>query len=209
MLVDRGQLERDIRLRCEQGDTSAAVALVIRGYGPEILGFLHAIRKNQQDAEDVFSIVCERVLRGMPAFAWECSARTWLYTIARNASSSFHRDARVRAQRERPLPDGSDLSRLAQEVRSETSPYQRTEVKNKFVELRDSLAPEERALLILRLDKRLEWKDIARIMLDEKDPVDDLRLRRESQRLRKQFQGLKERLVEVGRSAGLIDTPEK
>ena len=93
MLVDRGQLERYIRLRCEQGDTSAAVALVIRGYGPEILGFLHAISKNQQDAEDVFSIVCERVLRGMPAFAWECSARTWLYTIARNASSSFHRDA--------------------------------------------------------------------------------------------------------------------
>ena len=48
MLVDRGQLERDIRLLGEQGDTSAAVALVIRGYGPEILGFLHAIRKNQR-----------------------------------------------------------------------------------------------------------------------------------------------------------------
>ena len=209
MLVDRGQLERDIRRQCEQGATSAAVALAIRGYGPEILGFLHAVRKHPQDAEDVFSIVCERVLRGMPTFAWECSARTWLYTIARNASSSFQRDARVRAQRESPLPDGSDLSRLAQEVRSETSPDQRTEVKNKLVELRDSLPPEERALLILRLDKRLEWKDIARIMLDEEAPVDDLRLRRESQRLRKQFQGLKERLVEVGRSAGLSDTPEK
>jgi RNA polymerase sigma-70 factor (ECF subfamily) len=89
-------------------------------------------------------------------------------------------------------------------VRTQTKPYLRTEAKSKLAELRDSLPPEDRTLLVLRIDKGMEWKDLARVMLGEEADVSDAQLTKESQRLRKRFQLLKDRLVEQGRKEGLF-----
>jgi RNA polymerase sigma-70 factor (ECF subfamily) len=208
----REEIERDARRLCQENDAAAAAAVAIRGYGPEILGFLAALHRSEQDADDVFSLFCERLFRGLPSFGWECSLRTWAYTLARNTSRNFQRDARLRARRASPLSERSDLSRIEQEVRTETRPYLRTEAKSKLLELRNSLPEDDRALLMLRLDKRLEWKDIARIIhdadSDDGPTPDDAVLKREAQRLRKQFQLLKDRLVEAGRRAGLLGDRE-
>ncbi len=97
MLVDRERLEREVREQCTGGAVSRAAELTIRGYGPEILGFLNAFLRREEDADDVFSLWCERVLRGLPKFAWECSLRTFAYANARNAASNYARDKRARA----------------------------------------------------------------------------------------------------------------
>jgi RNA polymerase sigma-70 factor, ECF subfamily len=154
------------------------------------------------DADEVFALVCERVWRGIAAFQWESSARTWVYAIARNTSSNYRRDARVRGKRLTPLETDGELSALIAKARSETEPYLRTEAKDKLASIRASLDEDDRDLLVLRVDRGLEWKDLARAMSDT--PLSDEDATRAAQRLRKRFQLLKDRLVELGRREGLI-----
>jgi RNA polymerase sigma-70 factor (ECF subfamily) len=202
----RESLEDTVRGLCEQGALERAAEAAIRGYGPEILGVLVSTHRDAQVAEEVFSLWSERLWRGLGGFGWTCSLRTWAYTLARNASISHHRNAVFRERLHPALPDSEALSRIAQQVRTETRPYLRTEAKDKLTALRDSLPDEDRTLLVLRIDKQLEWKDLARVMLGEEADVSDAQLTRESQRLRKRFQLLKERLVELGRREGLFPT---
>jgi RNA polymerase sigma-70 factor (ECF subfamily) len=64
-------------------------------------------------------------------------------------------------------------------------------------------------LLVLRVDKRLEWKDLARVRLGEDGDVTEAALAEESQRLRQRFQLLEEKLVEEGKRAGILGDDER
>lgn len=203
MSADRERVEREVREACDEGAFPRATEIAIRGYGPEILGFLVAMHRTEQDADEVFSIWCERLLRGLPAFGWEASLRTWVYTVARNASANFVRGRRNRARREL-AGESDELAAAEQAVRTETRPYLRTEAKDKLAKIRDALPPEDRALLVLRVDKGLEWKDLARVMLGDDRAATEAELSRESQRLRKRFQILKQKLLEAGRREGIL-----
>ncbi len=200
----REALEREVRQLCEQGEPARAAERAIRGYGPEILGVLTATHRDEEAAEEVFSQWSERLWRGIGGFTWSCSLRTWAYTLARNASISFQRHERYRERLHPPMPDSELVSQVVLQVRTQTKPYLRTEAKSKLAELRDSLPPEDRTLLVLRIDKGMEWKDLARVMLGEEAEVSDAQLTKESQRLRKRFQLLKDRLIEQGRREGLF-----
>lgn len=201
---EREALEREVRHLCEQGEMARAAEKAIRGYGPEILGVLAATHRGEEAAEEVFSQWSERLWRGIGGFTWSCSLRTWAYTLARNASISFQRHEQYRERLHPPMPDSELLSQVALQVRTQTKPYLRTEAKSKLAELRDSLPDEDRTLLVLRIDKGMEWKDLARVMLGEEAEVSDAQLTKESQRLRKRFQLLKERLIEQGRREGFF-----
>jgi RNA polymerase sigma-70 factor (ECF subfamily) len=190
-------LEKEIRDLFDKGDLSGAAAATVRGYGAEIFGFLVATHRSEQDASDVFSDFTEALLKGLPTFAWVCSMRTWAYTIARNASHRFRRDTRRAGARR---AGASALDDVAQAVRTETLAYLKTQNRTRLEELRDSLDPEDRELLILRVDRNLSWNDLA-LALNEEPPTD---LSKESARLRKRFQLLKETLRDMARREGLL-----
>lgn len=204
----REALEREVRRACEAQEIASAASLAVRGYGREVFGLLAAQHPNEADADEVFAVFSERVLRGLPTFQWDCSLRTWLYTIARNTSHTYRRDRGAEARRNAPLLDSSAQGALHAQVRTDTKPYLRTTAKDKLEEIRSALPPEDRALLVLRLDRRLDWKEIARILLGAEQPPDEAALKKESQRLRKRYQILKDRLIEVGRRSGLIEDRE-
>ncbi len=197
----RAALEQDVRRRVEAGEHDAAATLALKAYGPEIYGFLVAMHRDEEDAADVFSQFSESVWKALPGFAWQCSLRTWSYTIARNASYRFRKNERRREQRQAPL---SDAGKVAQAVRTQTRSWLRTEQKDKFAALRESLPQEDQTLLILRLDRGLAWEELARVMADEGSVASEEDLKRESARLRKRFQLVKEKLVEMGKKTGLI-----
>jgi RNA polymerase sigma-70 factor (ECF subfamily) len=198
----RAALERELTELHRRGDYEAAATRAVRGYGPELLGFLHAILHDADRAGEVFSQLCEDLWRGLPGFAARASFRTWLYTLARHAA--WRRLKREQqARRELPLDDCSMVSRVEQEVRAATLPHLRTETRDRLVELRESLPVEDQAVLILRIDRKLDWNDLARV-LHEGETLDDAALKRESARLRKRFQLLKERLRERARAEGLL-----
>jgi RNA polymerase sigma-70 factor, ECF subfamily len=204
----RVEIEREVRRLCEEGAVVAATAVAIRAYGPEILGFLAAQHHGGEGADEVFSIWSERVFRGLPGFGWASSLRTWAYTVARNASINSGRVRRARARRE-PAARSDEIVAVEQQVRTETQLYLRTKARDKLAAIRDALPPEDRMLLVLRVDRRLEWRDLARVMLGEDGDVTDATLAKESQRLRKRFQLLKEKLLEAGKRAGMLGDDER
>jgi RNA polymerase sigma-70 factor (ECF subfamily) len=200
--VDRAGLEAEIRALCEHGDQDGAATLAVRSYGPELFGFLLALHASRGEASDCFSLVCESLWRQLPDFNWDHTLRTWAYAIARGVSRTHRRNAGRRLRREAPAED-SAIEAVAQVVRTETLSFLKTEKRNRLQALRDELPEEDRMLLILRVDRRLEWIDIARVLAGDDAPLDGASMKREAARLRKRFQIVKDRLRDMAKREGL------
>ena len=196
-------LEGEIRAYCEAQQWGPAATAALRGYGPEVLGYLSAMCRTETDAAEVFSSFCEDMWKGLPRFRWQSSFRTWAYTLARHALYRLGRDPQRRRERNAAMSDSPEVLELADQVRSTTMIHLRTETKNKFTELREQLEPDDRTLLILRVDRKLAWNEIASIMADEDDPTPE-QLRRGAATLRKRFERAKERLRKLAADQRLI-----
>jgi RNA polymerase sigma-70 factor (ECF subfamily) len=170
-------------------------------YGAELYGFLVSLVGNEADAAEVFAQVSEDFWRGLPSFASRCSMRTWLYVLARNAAARFRRSPWNHSARR---TGDARLDDFVASARTRTQPWLRTDVKDRFRALRESLDPDDRALLILRVDRALAWQDIARVMLGD-EVVGEEAQEREVARLTKRFQLLKEDLRRRAEEAGLIE----
>ena len=202
MLDTPDTLAAEIRLLLEQGDEQAAVTRAVEGYGPEVMGFLQAMVRDPDAADDVFSEVCEDVWRGLSSFRWEAPLRAWVYTIARHAALRHFR--RGHERRRRPLDDALAVGLVA-EMRTRTRTWARTEARTAVDRLREQLTPEERALLVLRLDRKLAWSDIAQVMsAPEGETLSAEQARKESAMLRKRFERVKERLKALAKAEGLL-----
>jgi RNA polymerase sigma-70 factor (ECF subfamily) len=92
-----------------------------------------------------------------------------------------------------PISEVTEWSALAAQVRTATLPFLQTGHKNALRELRDRLPPEDRMLLVLRVDRQLSWTELAHVFLDDAGP-DAARVKQEAARLRKRFQLVKDRL---------------
>lgn len=182
-------LEETIARALDAGDVNAVATHVVRGYGPQILGYLTAVLRDEDRAAEAFSMFSEDLWRGLPGFERKSSLRTWAYKIAWHAALRVANDP----ARKRGVPLGTSMaSALAEEVRSATAPHLRTDVKTEVQRLRESLSAEEQTLLILRVDRNLEWRDVSQV-LDADEAT-----------LRKRFERLKEKLKKLAKQ-GKID----
>lgn len=196
------------------GNHDLAATLVLREYGAEVTRFLGALHRDHDDAAEVFSEFTEALWRAVPSFERRSSLRTWMYAIARHVSLRHRRDARRRRTRFEPFAESSPFVAVEAEVRSATLSYLRTERRTRLSALRDSLPVEDQMLLVLRVDRKLAWNDLAIVLTGDEAPGGALSdgagqsgeaLKREAARLRKRFQVLKEKLRELGRREGLLD----
>jgi RNA polymerase sigma-70 factor (ECF subfamily) len=200
-LDEREKLEKEIRELCEKGDIGGAVERALQGYGPELLRLMASVLHDAERSREAFSLFSENLLRGLAGFRWESSFRTWAYRLARNACYQLiHAPS---AEREQPL-SVSSLPDEVQRARSETRPWQRTSVRERFRQLRERLEPDERMLLMLRVDQRLSWEEVARVMAETDSPLGNLEVKKRAAALRQQFQRLKTRLRALAEEDGLI-----
>jgi RNA polymerase sigma-70 factor (ECF subfamily) len=202
--ADRDDLEACIRAASRSGDKKQAATALLEGYGQELLGFLIAHLGDRELAAEVFSQFTEDLWRGLDGFRWQCSARVWSYTLIRNAATRFVKDARRRRQRQVPLSQAGPLSEIEQQVRVATLRAFGTEAKTRMAELRESLHPDDQMLLILRVNRQLGWKDVARVTFHESETVADDVLAKDAVRLRQRYQAVKVRLRRLAKEAGLV-----
>lgn len=193
-------VEVDARASWERGDHDGVVTAAVQTYGEEVFSFLIVRLRNEDDAADVFAQACETLLRTMPEFQWRCSLRTWFYRLARSSAARHERQPLHRANRRVAM---SQITERVAHVRSRTMAHLRSDVKDGVRALRERLDTEEQQLLVLRIDRNLDWNEIAEIMTD--DDLDDDAKRRASARLRQRFQTLKERLRVLAIEEGLLD----
>jgi RNA polymerase sigma-70 factor, ECF subfamily len=188
------ELERAIAGHLAAGDLAAAATTALRELGPQIYGYLCALLRDDDIARDVFGQFGEELWKSIGSFRGESAFKTWAYTLTMRAVGRHRRDPyHKRAQ---PLDDV--ISGLVDDIRSSTPPYRKSEVKDRFAQLRESLDPADQALLFLRVDQQLPWNDVAAVLAGEGEPV-------EVSTLRKRFERVKERLRELVAKDGLLD----
>lgn len=183
-------VEVNIRRSWDAGDMEAAATRAIRSYGPELLGYLHAM-VHTADPDELFSRLCEQLWKHLPSFRWESSVRTWTYVVARNLARGEARAAAGPRGKVEGLRE-THASRIAADVRSTTAIHLRTDSKDALQRIRDGLDPDDRTLLILRVDRGMAWRDIVAVLQTdeqaEQDPV------KAAAALRKRFERLKQTL---------------
>ena len=176
-----------------RGLVDDAATMVIESLGPEILGYLRAVLRDEAGASDAFSHFAEAVWRGLPRFRGEASLRVWCYRIAWRAVLTQKRDP-YRRRRERfgtsmaSKVAGRVFATTAVELERQTGALER---------LKEQLEPEEQTLLTLRVDRQLSWREVADILAEEGATVDEAALR-------KRFERLKDKLARAAREGGLI-----
>lgn len=192
--AEAAALEARIREMWDAGDLQSAATEALRGYGLELISYLVAITRDESKASETYSTFCEAMWRGLPDFSWQCTFRTWAYVLVRHALSRRGRDPFGDSERAVPLSRAPEVFKIADGVRSKTLKFLRTEVKDRVALLRERLEPDDQSLIILRINRRLTWDEIARIMCEEEMEPSAQQLRRKAAALRKQFQRAKERL---------------
>jgi RNA polymerase sigma-70 factor (ECF subfamily) len=169
----------------ERRDFAAVAAWVVESYGREVFAYLLSVERDREEAHDAFSALCLALCESLPQFRSECSLRTYVYMLAHRQWVNAVRGRRKRA--EVHLSDG--LEAVAERVRTTTVQWLQTGPRERLVKLRDSLDPADRTLLLLRLNERLSWRDIARVLCEESPGSEALD--REAATLRKRFERLK------------------
>lgn len=181
------ELDDRVRALLADGQHEAAATAAIEALGPAVRRYLGG-QLDPDDADDVYQLWADDVWRGLPGFRFECALRTWSFRLATRAVARWRRDLwRKRGER---LPTSAG-SRLALSVASRLQPGGRHDTLR---QLRAQLSPEERALLVLRVDQELEWEEIAAILSEAGEPV-------EAATLRKRYERLKERLRDLSKES--------
>jgi RNA polymerase sigma-70 factor (ECF subfamily) len=197
---ERAALEARIKGACEAKDLERAATDAIAGYGPEILRYLLSLTRDEVTAGEVFSQFCENLWVGLAGFRWESTFRIWAYSLARHAWFRLLRDPHRRRERRIALSDVPSMQAAAADVRSRTATYLRTETKDKIAELRAKLEPDDQSLLILRINRKLSWTEIARVLSDPNEQLAAKDLEKKAANLRKRFQRIKDDLrAQVGK----------
>jgi RNA polymerase sigma-70 factor (ECF subfamily) len=194
--MDVAALEQEISSDLASGDHKGAATAAINGLGPQILAYLGSQLRDDDAAYEVFGAFCEQLWKSIPTFRAESSFKTWAYKLVMHSLSRYRRDAF--RKRGRPL-GSSEASGLAEQVRSRTAPFKRTEVKDRIAQLRDSLEPEEQTLLFLRVDQGLSWNDVAAVLSEQGETV-------EVATIRKRFERAKARLRKLAEQHGVLDS---
>jgi RNA polymerase sigma-70 factor, ECF subfamily len=194
------QGEDRLRTLAIDGQYERCFEEAIERYGAELLGFLASMVGDEEAGRELYSQLCEDLWKALPAFEWRASFRTWAYVAARNGVHRF-RAQNARHRQLRPITS-SALDHVAYEERSRTAPHLRTENKSKLAELRETLEPEERMILVLRLDRGLDWHEVAEVI--EGRSLADAERARAAATMRKRFERIKERLRALAEKHGLL-----
>ena len=194
----RALLEARIGAHLEAGELARAATEALQGYGPEILGYLVSLLRDEFAASEVFADFSEDLWKGLAGFRRLSSFRTWAYKLAWNAAQMFWRDPFRRRVRRLAT---SEYSLLAERLRvSSLRQHSLAEKVDRLAKLRESLQADEQTLLILRVDKGLSWKEVAQVLAESEDAPPDVGA------LRKRFERLKERLLRLAEKEGLVES---
>jgi RNA polymerase sigma-70 factor, ECF subfamily len=161
-------------------------------YGPEIMSYLATTMRDREEGREAFALFCAGLWEALPGFRWECTFRTWSYTVAHNAARRVAR-ARAKDRVVVAIALAPEVEEISQKIRSATPEFLQPAFRRRLARLRANLSAEDRELLFLRVQRKLTWAEIARIRSDDPEQAGE-DLTRAAAALRKRFERLKQEL---------------
>ena len=135
---------------------SAGALLALETYGGEMHAFLAAAAHTAAQADAAYVELCHDVWRSFGMFRWGASLRMWLYVLAYEALLRLEHGV------------ATDRPRTCYEVDALLVRARHAAVRWQYAGLRDRLDRADRALLVLRIDRNLSWKEVVEVLdLDE------------------------------------------
>jgi RNA polymerase sigma-70 factor (ECF subfamily) len=198
---DSRELDDRVRAFAGAGDVRRAVDVALRALGPDVLGFLSGVLRNDADADEVFAEVSVRFWQSLETFQWRCSLRTWLHVIAGREATRLRLRDRRHVQGRVPI---SQLAEVIAAVITETRSRERSARQRAVERLRAELPEEDRILLVLRIDRGLPYDEIALAFVEDPERCSDEEREREAARLRQRYHLIKKRLTKRARDEGLL-----
>lgn len=172
------------------GDLAAAATVGLRAYGPAVRAYLVAVLRDPALADDAFGDFGEQLWRGIAAFRAESSFRAWAYGVAWHTALRVMRDPYRR--RGRRL-ETREVASIVESIRTATPLHALTGARDAIEELRSALEPDERALLVLRLERRMSWREVGSALAGpDEAPMSDAALRKRFERVKAKLRALAE-----------------
>jgi RNA polymerase sigma-70 factor (ECF subfamily) len=145
--------------RAREGDAQAFEALV-RGRYSRIYWLARQVVGNDEDARDVCQAVFIRLWRVLDRYDPRYPFSTWLHRMVMNlAIDHLRREGR---HRHRAEPEDSTLP--ARDARAPHHQLERAELQRVFEELAEQLAPQQRAVFVLREMEEHSSEEVAAIL---------------------------------------------
>ncbi len=191
--VHQNELDQAVRRLREAGDLHAAASLILSTLGPDVLRIVYARFQDPDHTAEVFARFSEALWRALPSFAFRCSVRAFTFTLAKHTGSRYLARELKPARCALPLSQAGPLAQQVEALRTRTLTYLRTESRDRVARLRASLSDEDQLLLTLRIDRQLEFREVAVVMLEDPDAC-DAEITRAAARLRKRLQLIKQKL---------------
>lgn len=153
--------------RFKRGDSSAMDELV-RRYEKPLFSFLWRMLSNGADIQDIFQEVWLRVIAKSRDFRQD-RFKGWIFKIAHNLviDASRRNKKWVSLDEPRPGADEADGKMLDSLVSGDPGPASRvngTDIRRAIAEALAELPKEQRAVLIMRMESDLTFREIAEIL---------------------------------------------
>jgi RNA polymerase sigma-70 factor (ECF subfamily) len=204
MSMVTGDVEREISASLQRGALEEAAVSTLRAYSDELLGYLIGFLRDPEEAREVFAMFAEDLWSSLRQLTLRTTMRAYCYALARHTAYRYlDRDVR-RQRRAVPLSAADVVSRAVAASRTQTPTFALSETKQQVALLRERLSREEQEVLTLRVDRGLDWREVAEALgSDETD------LTTAVARHRKRFQLIKQKLARWAREEGIVPTPEE
>lgn len=169
------------------GEAEAFEPLYSRHRGPLFRFILRQVRV-QATAEELFQDVWQKVVTARDRYRPEAKFSTWLYQIATNRLTDHWR-----AAAHRPLASEDDMARLEREADPETPEHTLSvfEERRRLQRALEELPPEQREVVVLRLEQELSLEAIGEITGAGRETVKS-RLRYAMDKLRSRLGGARD-----------------
>jgi RNA polymerase sigma-70 factor (ECF subfamily) len=188
--ADLAAIERDIASRLARGDLDGAATVGLRGYGPAIVGYFTLMTGGEEAAYEAFAQFGEELWKSIGSYRGESSFKTWAYALAYRVVIHLRRD-----KARRPSPRRlrtTEMSKIAAEVWSTALDYQKVATKDRLDRIRERLDPDEQTLITLRFDRDFSWSEVAEVLSQPDQPIDEATVRKRFSRLRRKLRAMAE-----------------
>lgn len=157
--MDAERSDEALMLAYAAGEAEAFEPLYARHRGPLFRFILRQVRV-QATAEELFQDVWQKVVTARDRYRPEAKFSTWLYQIATNRLTDHWR-----AATHRPMASEDDMARLEREADPTTPEHTLSvfEERRRLQRALESLPPDQREVVVLRLEQELSLEAIGEI----------------------------------------------